>query len=53
MKGTLLASLLCLVLWIVFGFLRPIGLGIVHLLWAATAVLWIRWYAQTHKLREP
>ena len=51
MKGTLLASLLCLALWIVFGFVRPIGLGVVHLLWAAAAVFWIRWYALRAPLR--
>jgi hypothetical protein len=50
MKGTLLASLLCLALWIGLGFVRPVGLGIVHLLWAAACVLWIRWWATTQKL---
>lgn len=45
MKLNLLASLFCLILWVLFTFVRPVGLGIVHLLWAASAVVWIRWYA--------
>ena len=45
MTLTLLGSLLCLAGWIAFGFVRPIGLGVVHLLWAVSIVLWIRWYA--------
>jgi hypothetical protein len=52
MKGTLLASLFCLALWIVFGFVRPIGLGVIHLLWPAAAVLWIRWYALKYEPRQ-
>lgn len=52
MKGTLLASLLCLALWIVSAFVRPIGLGVVHVLWAAACVLWIRWYALKTKLSK-
>jgi len=45
MAPTLLVSLACLVLWAVFGFVRPIGLGIIHLLLAIGAVLWVRWWA--------
>jgi hypothetical protein len=45
MKGNLIASLVCLATWILLAFLRPVGLGIINLLWAASAVLWIRWYA--------
>jgi hypothetical protein len=52
MKGTLLASLLCLALWIVFGFVRPVGLGVIHLLWPAAAVLWVRWWALTNELGQ-
>lgn len=52
MKGTLFASLLCLALWVGFGFVRPIGLGVIHLAWAAACVLWIRWYALHSKLSE-
>jgi len=51
-KGTLIASLFCLAAWIAFGFLRPIGLGVVHLLWPAGVVLWIRWWALTHQLQR-
>ena len=49
MKLTLFFSLFCLVAWLVFGFIRPFGLGIINLLWAAAVVLWIRWFA----LRNP
>jgi len=42
---TLLASVACLVLWVVLVFVRPDGLGVVHLLLAVGAVLWIRWWA--------
>ncbi|HEV8148791.1 MAG TPA: hypothetical protein VGP61_01260 [Gemmatimonadales bacterium] len=45
MALTLLGSLVCFAVWLLLAFVRPIGLGIVHLLWAASAVLWIRWYA--------
>ena len=51
MKLTLLGALLCFVAWIVFGFVRPIGLGVVHLLWPAGCVLLIRWYAM--RFRAP
>jgi hypothetical protein len=47
MKGSLIASLVCLAAWILLAFVRPVGLGIVNLLWAASAVLWIRWWATT------
>jgi hypothetical protein len=52
MNFTLFLALLCLAGWVVFGFVRPIGLGIINLLWAASVVLWIRWWAQKTKLRE-
>lgn len=45
MSPTLLVSLACLVLWAVFAFVRPIGLGIVHLLLVVGSLLWIRWWA--------
>lgn len=44
MAVSLLASLCCLALWILLTFVRPVGLGVVHLLLAAGAVLLIRWY---------
>jgi hypothetical protein len=50
---TLLAALVCLALWVVVTFLRPVGLGIVHLLLGAGAVLLVRWWAMRQKLREP
>lgn len=46
MAPALLISLGCLVLWTVFVFVRPIGLGIVHLLLVVGTVLWVRWWAQ-------
>ena len=45
MAPSLLASLVCLVLWVLLVFVRPVGLGVVHILLAASAVLLIRWYA--------
>lgn len=45
MAPSLLISLVCLALWTVFVFVRPIGLGIIHLLLAVGAVLWVRWWA--------
>jgi hypothetical protein len=42
---SLVASLVCLILWAVLVFIRPVGLGVVHVLLAVGAVLWIRWYA--------
>ena len=50
MKLSLIFSLLCLTAWLVFGFVRPFGLGIINLLWAAAVVLWIRWWAESNKL---
>lgn len=45
MAPSLLASLVCLILWVLLVFVRPVGLGVVHILLAASAVLLIRWYA--------
>ena len=52
MNFTLLFALLCLAGWVVFGFVRPIGLGIINLLWAGSVVLWIRWWALRTQLRQ-
>jgi len=45
MALTLVASLVCLALWVLVVFVRPVGSGIVHLLLGAGAVLWVRWWA--------
>ena len=45
MSLPLIASIVCLVAWIILGFVAPIGLGIVHLLPGIAAVLWVRWWA--------
>ncbi len=45
MAPSLLASIVCLVLWAALVFIRPVGLGVVHVLLAVGAVLWIRWWA--------
>lgn len=45
MAPSLVASLVCLILWAVLVFIRPVGLGVVHVLLAVGAVLLIRWYA--------
>ena len=49
----LLGSLFCLALWVLLGFVRPVGLGVVHLLLAAGVVLLIRWWATKPDLRQP
>jgi hypothetical protein len=45
MAPSLIASLLCLALWVLLVFVRPVGLGIVHLLLGLGAALWVRWWA--------
>src|SRR4026209_992953 len=44
MAPSLILSLLCLAAWVVLTFVRPVGLGIVHVLLALGAVLWVRWW---------
>jgi hypothetical protein len=45
LKLTLAVALLSLVLWIVFGFVLPVGVGAIHLLFAVGATMLVRWYA--------
>ncbi len=45
MAPSLIASVVCLLLWAVLVFVRPVGLGVVHILLAVSAVLWVRWWA--------
>ena len=52
MAPSLLASVVCLVLWAVLAFIRPVGLGVVHVLLAVSAVLWVRWWALRPLNRE-
>jgi hypothetical protein len=52
MALTLVASIVCLAAWIVLTFVRPVGLGVVHLLLGAGVVLWIRWWALTDQKRQ-
>jgi len=44
MAPSLIVSLLCLIAWTVLTFVRPVGLGIVHVLLVVGAVLWVRWW---------
>ena len=46
MTANLLLALVSLALWAVLAFIRPVGLGVVHLLLVAGAVFFIRWWAQ-------
>ena len=46
MNANLLIALASLVLWVVLAYVRPVGLGIVHLLLVAGAVFFIRWWAR-------
>ena len=45
MAGSLLVALLGFAMWLVVVFLRPIGLGVAHVLLGLSAVLFIRWWA--------
>ena len=45
LKLTLALALLSLVLWIVFAFVLPVGIGAIHVLFALGATLLVRWYA--------
>lgn len=45
MAPSLIISLICLAAWTVLTFIRPVGLGVVHVLLALGAVLWVRWWA--------
>lgn len=45
LKLTLALGVLSLVLWIVFAFVLPVGIGAIHLLFALGATLLVRWYA--------
>lgn len=45
LKLTLALAVLSLVLWIVFAFVLPVGIGAIHVLFALGATLWVRWYA--------
>ena len=44
-----LVALVGFAVWVVVVFIRPIGLGVAHVLLGLSAVLFIRWWA----LREP
>ena len=52
MNLNLVSALFALALWVIFTFIRPIGLGVVHLLLGAGAVLWVMWWATREKLRQ-
>ena len=49
MAGSLLAALFGVAVWLVVVFIRPIGLGVAHLLLGLSAVLFIRWWALRDK----
>jgi len=44
-KLSLIVALLSLVLWIVFAFVLPVGIGVIHVLFGIGATLLVRWYA--------
>jgi hypothetical protein len=41
-NATLIAAMVCLVLWLVFGVVVPVGVGAVHLLLAIAVLLLVR-----------
>ena len=45
LKLTLAFALLSLALWVVFGFVLPVGIGAIHVFFALGATLLVRWYA--------
>ena len=45
LKLTLALAVLSLVLWIVFAFVLPVGIGAIHVLFGLGATLLVRWYA--------
>ena len=49
MAGSLLVALLGFAMWLVVVFIRPIGLGVAHVLLGLSAVLFIRWWALREK----
>jgi|KBSSwiStaDraftv2_1062776.scaffolds.fasta_scaffold788018_1 hypothetical protein len=52
MPANLLIALASFMLWVIFVFFRPIGLGVVHLLLVVSAVLFIRWWALRDEKRQ-
>ena len=52
MPVNLLVALASFALWAVFVFVRPIGLGVVHLLLVVSAVLFVRWWALRDEKRQ-
>jgi hypothetical protein len=45
----LLLALLCIALWVILTFVRPLGVGAIHLLLGLGVTLLVRWWA----LRQP
>jgi hypothetical protein len=41
----LVAAVLCLALWVVFTFIVPAGLGVIHVFLGLGVLLLIRWWA--------
>jgi hypothetical protein len=44
---TLGLSLLAFTAWILFGFVFPVGVGVVHAFLAVSAILFVRWWGLT------
>jgi hypothetical protein len=42
---SLILAVLSLVVWVVFAFVLPVGIGAIHVLFAVGATLLVRWYA--------
>lgn len=45
MTLTLAAAVVCLLAWVILVFLMSVTAGVVHLLLALGATLWVRWWA--------
>lgn len=44
MNVNLIGAIIALAAWLVLTFIRPVGLGIIHILLAVGVVLLIRWW---------
>lgn len=51
--ASLLVGLFSLLVWVLIVFIRPIGLGVAHLLLGLGAVLIVRWYALRDSAPRP
>ena len=49
----LLTAIVALAVWVIFTFVRPVGIGAVHLFLAIGMVFLVRWWALADGARDP